>query len=52
MLHIENGKKESLKSLICCIYNYNSKEFPAISLVIKECSEKVVYLDKKTAELK
>lgn len=53
-LHKENGKKESLKSLIsliCWIYNYNRKEFPTISLVLKEHSEKVIYLNKKTAEL-
>lgn len=53
-LHKENGKKESLKSLIsliCWIYNYNRKEFPTISLVLKEYSEKVIYLNKKTAEL-
>ena len=42
--------KDSLKALIsfiCWIYNYNSKEFPTISLILKEYSTKVIY--KKTA---
>lgn len=54
-LHIEKGKKESLKSfisLIGWIINYNSNEFPSISSLLKEYNEKVIYLNKKTAELK
>lgn len=39
--------KDSLKALIsfiCWIYNYNSKEFPAISLILKEYSTKVMFI--------
>lgn len=39
--------KDSLKvliSFICWIYNYNSKEFPAISLILKEYSTKVIFI--------
>jgi len=39
--------KDSLKALIsfiCWIYNYNSKEFPAISLILKEYSTKVIFI--------
>lgn len=53
-LHIEKGRKESFQSLISLIswiYNYNNKEFPAVSLILKEYGDKVIYLNKKTAEL-
>lgn len=39
--------KDSLKALIsfiCWVYNYNSKEFPAISLILKEYSTKVIFI--------
>lgn len=39
--------KDSLKvliSFICWIYNYNIKEFPAISLILKEYSTKVIFI--------
>lgn len=39
--------KDSLKALIsfiCWIYNYNSKEFLAISLILKEYSTKVIFI--------
>lgn len=48
-IYIKQGKKnkDSLKvliSFICWIYNYNSKEFPAISLILKEYSTKVIFI--------
>lgn len=48
-IYIKQGKKnkDSLKvliSFICWIYNYNSKEFPAISLILKEYSKKVIFI--------
>lgn len=48
-IYIKQGKKnkDSLKvliSFICWIYNYNSKEFPAISLILKEYGTKVIFI--------
>lgn len=51
---MEKGRKESFQSLISLIswiYNYNNKEFPAVSLILKEYGDKVIYLNQKTAEL-
>lgn len=53
-LHMEKGRKESFQSLISLIswiYHYNNKEFPAVSLILEEYNSKVIYLNKKTAEL-
>ncbi len=52
-LHIEKGRKESFKSLVSLInwiYHYNTKEFPAVSIILQEYRSKVIYLHKKTAE--